>query len=312
MQQTFPVVCLMGPTASGKSRLAMELAQEFAFHIISVDSAMVYRGLDIGTAKPSVSERQAIPHELIDICNPTEIYSAGQFYADARKVISKIHEAGKIPLLVGGTALYFFILQKGLSELPIANKQLRDRLLQRNDPGSQSLYKELLQKDPEGAQKVHPHDKQRIQRALEVFYLTGNTIGTAQKLRPPAQLPFRFVNVILGPDRRQELYDLIAKRLDHMFKIGFLDEVKALYERGDSDPSLPAWRLVGYRQIWQCLEGFFPYSGLYEAIFRATCGLAKRQITWLKRWEREGTRRFLLGQGGPQKLTLFLKNILNL
>lgn len=283
---TAKVICLMGPTASGKTHLAIELAKQLPVDLISVDSAMVYRGLDIGTAKPTLAERQKIPHQLIDIRDPSEPYSAGQFYQDVLVAIEHSHQNNRIPLLVGGTMLYFHVLQKGFSDLPSADEQVREKLrLQAETEGWQALYEQLQKIDPAAAAQIKPTDTQRIQRALEVFYLTGQTLSDLRHSQKLSSLPFHFINIICAPSNRQLLHERIAQRFSQMLAQGLIEEVKKLYERGDLNPDLPALRTVGYRQIWGYLAGEYDYETMQQKAIAATRQLAKRQLTWLRQWK---------------------------
>lgn len=285
-----PVVFLQGPTAVGKTDLAVALVERLPFDIISVDSAMVYRGLDIGTAKPDAATLARAPHRLIDILDPAEAYSAARFRTDARDEIAAIHAAGRIPLLVGGTGLYFRALERGLSDLPDADPLLRERLAEDcRRLGSRVLHARLSRLDPEAAARIHPNDPQRIQRALEVFELTGYPLSVLQKRRPGETLPFRVVRLIMWPDDRQVLHARIERRFRDMLARGFIDEVAALRARSDLDLSLPALRAVGYRQVWHYLDGTLSHERMIERGITATRQFAKRQLTWL-RTESEATR----------------------
>jgi tRNA dimethylallyltransferase len=277
-----PVVLLMGPTGAGKSDLALELAPRMPVEIVSVDSAMVYRGLDIGTAKPPREVRERIPHHLVDVLDPVESYSAGRFLRDAMEAIGAIQSRGRVPLLVGGTMLYFHTLLNGLARLPPADAQVRRELDARlaND-GSVALHAELRRVDPEAAARIHPNDPQRIQRALEVHHLTGQPISALQRERLVPLAGARVGCFVISPPR-QELHTRIARRFEQMMTAGFLDEVRRLHERGDLTASKPAARAVGYRQLWEHLDGAV---GLEEAVRNgivATRRLAKRQMTWLR------------------------------
>jgi tRNA dimethylallyltransferase len=276
----------MGPTASGKTQLALEIIERFSAEIISVDSAMVYRGMDIGTAKPSKEILQKIPHHLIDMLDPAESYSVAQFRKDAMCKIESILERGKIPLLVGGTMLYFRVLQKGISELPAAHSDIRLALQEQADQiGWPALHEVLLRIDPIAANKIHPHDSQRIQRALEVYESTGKTMTAWQQegLKLPAK--FQVINLIVAPSDRSVLHDCIQRRFNHMLQIGLMDEVKKLYDRGDLNLDNPSIRSVGYRQVWDYLLGLLTYEEMRERGIIATRQLAKRQLTWLRHWE---------------------------
>ena len=274
-------VLLMGPTGTGKSALALALAREFPLEVISVDSALVYRGLDIGTAKPTAAERAETPHHLIDVCDPAETYSAGRFLEDALQLIPAIRGRGRIPLLVGGTMLYFRSLMRGLAALPPAEPAVRARLDARaRDAGWPALHAELARVDPEAAARIRPADGQRIQRALEVFELTGETISDRQRRAEGTGL--RLSAHVLMPLTRDELYQRLDRRFDAMLEAGFLAEVRTLHGRGDLDPELPSLRAVGYRQLWAHLDGRLPITDAVVAGKRATRNLAKRQLTWLR------------------------------
>lgn len=280
-----PIFCLMGPTASGKTPLAIELIQHFPCEIISVDSAMVYRGMDIGTAKPDAATLQKAPHRLIDIRDPAEKYSAGDFRTDALREIAEVIKLGKIPLLVGGTMMYFRVLQQGLADLPKADEALRaDLLAQAATKGWDVLHEQLRQIDPAAASRIHARDAQRIQRALEVYQLTGKTITAIQTEDTNPLSSYQVHNLALMPSHRATLHERIALRFDQMLAQGFLEEVKGLYERGDLTVDLPSIRSVGYRQAWEYLEGKVALTEMREKAIAATRQLAKRQITWLRTW----------------------------
>lgn len=279
-----PVLCLMGPTAAGKTPLAVELVQKFPCEIISVDSAMIYRGMDIGTAKPDAETLKIAPHRLIDILDPAEIYSAGKFRDDALREINDIHAQGKIPLLAGGTMLYFRALLFGIADLPRADQALRDEITGRAEQeGWASLHAELAQVDPKAAEKINPNDAQRIQRALEVYQLTGVPITAQQETESPLK-DYDVHTFVLMPSSRENLHTRIAQRFDQMLAEGFIDEVKSLYARGDLSPELPSIRSVGYRQAWDYLAGNVDYDTMRDMAIAATRQLAKRQITWLRTW----------------------------
>ena len=273
----------MGPTASGKTALAVELVQRWPFAIISVDSALVYRGMDIGTAKPDAETQQIAPHRLIDILDPADAYSAGQFRSDALREIAAIQALGHWPLLVGGTMLYFRALERGLAELPSADLTVRTRLAaEMAEQGSGALHDRLAQIDPMAAARIHPHDTQRIQRALEVYELTGQSLTELCQRSHHELLPFRIVKQIVAPVDRQWLHERIEQRFRAMLEQGFIAEVERLRARGDLDLNKPAMRAVGYRQVWEYLEGALDYPGMVERGVVTTRQFAKRQLTWLR------------------------------
>jgi tRNA dimethylallyltransferase len=274
-------VLLAGPTCAGKTALALELAERFPVEIVSVDSAQVYRGMDVGTSKPPAAIRARVPHHLIDVCDPAERYSAGRFRRDALELIPAIRARGRVPLLVGGTMLYFRALTRGIAPLPEADPELRAQIDERaRQVGWPALHAELAVHDPQAAARIRPADGQRIQRALEVLHLTGERLSELQlRAEPP---PFMLASFALMPRDRAGLYAKIDQRFVEMMAEGFLEEVRALRARGDLDPDLPSLRSVGYRQLWSHLEGA---CGLDEAVAagqRATRNLAKRQLTWLR------------------------------
>jgi tRNA dimethylallyltransferase len=274
-------VCLMGPTCTGKTALALELARRFPLEIVSVDSALVYRGMDVGTSKPSAAERAAVPHHLIDICEPSERYSAGRFRRDALDRIAGIRARGRVPLLTGGTMLYFRALTQGLAPLPEADAAVRAQIdAEARAVGWPTLHARLAEVDPDAAARIRPLDGQRIQRALEVWQLTGERISDLQRRAEPA--PCVLARFALMPVTRAELYARIDARFDAMMAAGLLDEVRRLHARGDLDPELPSLRAVGYRQLWQHLDGTLALDAAVEAARRATRNLAKRQLTWLR------------------------------
>ncbi|MGH8530893.1 MAG: tRNA (adenosine(37)-N6)-dimethylallyltransferase MiaA [Nevskiales bacterium] len=279
-----PVIFLMGPTASGKTRLALELAERLPVDLISVDSAQVYRGMDIGTAKPAPVILQRYPHKLIDICEPTESYSAARFAADAGREIAAGHGRGRVPLLVGGTLLYFRALAEPLSALPSADPLLRARLSAEADRlGWAALHARLAAADPQTAQRLHPNDSQRIQRALEILELTGHGPSVWHQQERSAPPPWRILKLIVMPGAREVLRQRITGRLQMMLAQGFLDEVRGLRARGDLHLDLPALRAVGYRQLWLHLDGFYDWDEAQRRCLTATQQFAKRQLTWLRR-----------------------------
>ena len=273
----------MGPTATGKTQLAFALHDQFPIEIISVDSAMIYRGMDIGTAKPDLAERKQYPHHLIDILDPTESYSAARFRKDVLTIMREVQGKGKIPLLVGGTMLYFRALQQGLAVLPDAQPELRKQLEMRLErEGLQSLHAELARQDPEAARRIHKNDPQRILRALEVGLATGKPLTEHWSEQTEQHLPYRLLKLALWPEDRAELHRRIAQRFQQMLDSGFIDEVRGLRQRGDLSESLPSIRSVGYRQVWQYLDGQLNLETMRERGIIATRQLAKRQITWLR------------------------------
>lgn len=282
-------IFLMGPTASGKTDLAIALRQTLPVEVISVDSALIYKGMDIGTAKPSQAELALAPHRLIDILDPAESYSAMNFRADALKEMADITASGRIPLLVGGTMLYYKALIEGLSPLPSADPNIRAEIEQRAEQqGWAALHQELLKIDPVAGTRINPNDSQRINRALEVFYITGKTM-TELTAEQGESLPYDVLQFAIAPKERAVLHERIEQRFHKMIALGFEEEVKKLYARSDLHIDLPSIRCVGYRQMWEYLQGEI---SLDEAIFKGICAtrqLAKRQITWLRSWQSELT-----------------------
>jgi tRNA dimethylallyltransferase len=279
-----PAILLMGPTASGKSALAMALAQRFGGEIVSVDSAQVYRGMDIGTAKPSRDEQAAVPHHLLDLLDPTQAYSAAMFVRDAQAAVAGIRARGRLPIVAGGTMLYFKALQQGLSALPVADPAVRADLdAQAARDGWPALHTELARIDPVTAARLPPTDSQRIQRALEVFRVTGQPLSALQGHRAnTSALPGATIALALVPGDRAALHAAIARRFDTMLAQGLVEEVRALRERFDLSPELPSMRCVGYRQAWNLLDGAINVRDLREQGIAATRQLAKRQLTWLR------------------------------
>jgi tRNA dimethylallyltransferase len=279
-------IFLMGPTATGKTALALQLAQILPVDIISVDSAMVYRGLDIGTGKPTAEQLAHTPHQLIDICDPNEIYSVAQFCADATHAMNRSWQQQRIPLLVGGTMLYFKALQYGIAPLPSADAALRTELTQQAEQvGWPQLHTRLAQLDPVTAQRLGANDAQRIQRALEINLLTGKTLQELFQNNPEPQLNYKLHSFAITPQDRTKLHQKIAIRFMQMLESGFIAEVEKLYKRGDLNPQLPAIRSVGYRQIWNYLADKTDYTLMCDQAIAATRQLAKRQFTWLRSWE---------------------------
>ena len=277
----------MGPTASGKTDLAMAISDHLPVELISVDSALVYRGLDIGSAKPNPEELALYPHRLIDICDPSESYSAGRFREDALAAMAEISGRGKIPLLVGGTMLYFKALLQGMAEMPQADPAFRAAIEARAEKeGWPALHAELARVDPALAAKLHPNHSVRIERALEVYHLTGKTMTRlrAEQESESLHAQYDIQQLAIVPDDRSILHRRIAERFQRMLDSGFIEEVQGLRARGDLHRDLPAIRAVGYRQVWEYLEGEMDYQQMVEAGIAATRQLAKRQLTWLRRW----------------------------
>lgn len=306
-----PAIFLMGPTAAGKTDLAMALCEQLPCDIISVDSAMIYRGMNIGTAKPSPVELARAPHRLIDVCDPVDTYSAADFRHDALREMAAVTAAGRIPLLVGGTMMYFKALLSGLSDLPPADPALRRALEQKaNEQGWPALHDELRRQDPIAADRIHPNNRQRLLRALEVIRLTGTPISTLWRGEQGGaadtgadtkviedypyftrwqadetdSLPYTVTQLAIAPSQRQHLHDRIRLRFLQMLEQGFVEEVRGLMARGDLSPDLPSMRCVGYRQVWSHLAGDFGIDALVEKGAAATRQLAKRQMTWLRKW----------------------------
>lgn len=273
----------MGPTASGKSQAAEAVCRVRPCEIVSVDSALVYRGMDIGTAKPSLQIRAEIPHHLIDILEPEESFSAAQFAAAALESIRDIHARGKVPLLVGGTMLYFRALFEGLAPLPTSSVAVRERLLAEADTlGLAALHQRLQRIDPLAAERIHPNDPQRILRALEVFEIAGKPLSQLWQEAENYLFPYPITRIVLSLSDRGKLHQRIEQRLDAMFAAGFVDEVARLRARSGLSPELPSMRSVGYRQVWEFLEGGSDYATMRQRALFATRQLAKRQLTWLR------------------------------
>ncbi|WNZ78996.1 tRNA (adenosine(37)-N6)-dimethylallyltransferase MiaA [Pseudomonas sp. P105] len=295
MSQLPPAIFLMGPTAAGKTDLAIELTKVLPCELISVDSALVYRGMDIGTAKPSKELLADFPHRLIDILDPAEAYSAADFRRDALQAMAEITARGKIPLLVGGTMLYYKALVEGLADMPAADPNVRAQIEEEAARlGWQALHEQLAVIDPESAARIHPNDPQRLSRALEVYRVSGQSM-TALRQRQSAQsteaaasgmqqLPYTVANLAIAPANRQVLHRRIEQRFTLMLEQGFIDEVVALRERSDLHAGLPSIRAVGYRQVWDYLDGKLTSAEMQERGIIATRQLAKRQFTWLRSW----------------------------
>lgn len=286
------VIFLMGPTASGKTDLAIALRQHLPVELISVDSALVYRGMDIGSAKPTAEELAAAPHKLIDIRDPSEPYSAADFCADAEREIAAIHAQGKIPLLVGGTMLYFKALLDGLADMPEADLEIRAQIERdAQEFGWPYVHQQLAEVDPKIAVEIHPNHSQRVSRALEVYRASGKTMSElraaqGQARGEPFSERFNLIQIAIAPHVRALLHERIGVRFAKMITAGLLDEVKALYDRGDLHADLPAIRAVGYRQVWDFIEGRLSHDEMLERGIIATRQLAKRQFTWLRGWQK--------------------------
>ena len=276
-------IFLMGPTASGKTALAIELRRHFPVDIISVDSALVYRGMDVGTAKPDAETQALAPHALIDILDPTQSYSAAEFREDALAEMARIAGRGRVPLLVGGTMLYFRALQRGLAVLPPADPAVRAGLeAEAGKIGWPAMHRRLAELDPEIAKRIHPNDPQRTQRALEVIEITGRRMSELQGEQEESELDYRVLKIVACPEPRALLHQRIEQRWDQMMAQGFMQEMETLYRRGDLDANLPSMRCVGYRQAWSFLEGEYGPEKMREKAIAATRQLAKRQLTWLR------------------------------
>lgn len=281
---TQKILCILGPTASGKTDLAIKLTQQFPCDLISVDSAMVYTGMDIGTAKPNAETLKTYPHALIDICDPASPYSVAQFREDAIACIEKSLARNRLPVLVGGSMLYHRVLQQGLAELPEANSTIRTELQKKADiEGWEALHQDLQKIDPIAANRIHLNDSQRLLRALEVYYVSGKTLSHFWEEQETSKLPYTFINLGLNVDR-PILRERIADRFKIMLKQGFIDEVKRLYQRTDMHADLPSMKSVGYQQAWQYLDGQITHEQMVEQSINATRQFAKRQMTWLRRW----------------------------
>lgn len=282
-ERCWPAVVVTGPTASGKTELTLHLAGNGPFDVISVDSAMIYRQMDIGTAKPDAQTLARVPHALVDACDPAEAYSAGRFVEEALAAMERSRAAGRVPLLSGGTQMYFQALQRGLAPMPGADPAVREAIdAEAAMRGWPAMHVELGRVDPVAAARIHPNDRQRIQRALEVYRVTGRTLsGWQADTRSPVR-GFRFVKLAICPSSRAALHGRIEQRLDQMVAAGLVDEVAALFARGDLHADLPSIRAVNYRQYWRHLEGHIDAASARTQALHATRQLAKRQLTWLR------------------------------
>lgn len=283
---SIPIICLLGPTASGKTNLSLALAALFPIEIINVDSAQIYQGLDIGSGKPDAAIRNEVPHHLMDILDPLHPYSAAEFCQDAIDAISLIHSRGRIPLLVGGTMLYFKALQQGLSSLPASCAITRQQLtVMMQEKGLAALYQKLQMVDPLRALQIKPTDPQRILRALEIYEITGKPMSDWFADPIVSSHTYQFLNVgLVSQGTREVLHQRIQMRFDQMLSEGLIDEVTKLFKRGDLHETMPAIRAVGYRQVWQYLNNELSYEAMREKAIAATRQLAKRQLTWLRKW----------------------------
>jgi tRNA dimethylallyltransferase len=281
-----PAIFLLGPTASGKSDLAMKLTSHLPVELVSVDSALVYRDMNIGTAKPDAEILRQYPHHLVDIRNPDEVYSAADFRSEVLTLMSAISERGNIPLLVGGTMLYFKVLIEGIASMPAADSAIREKIVREAKTGGwQKVHQRLAEVDPESAARIHPNDPQRLQRALEIWELTGESMTQLHKKQQNlVSLPFSVCQLAIIPSDRADLHRIIAARFEQMIKDGFVEEVEHLREKYDLNAELPSIKSVGYRQVWQYLEGEVDRKAMQERAIIATRQLAKRQFTWLRGW----------------------------
>ncbi|MBE0494282.1 MAG: tRNA (adenosine(37)-N6)-dimethylallyltransferase MiaA [Thiomicrospira sp.] len=277
------VLAIMGPTASGKTALALRLAKSWPIEIISVDSALIYKGMDIGTAKPSQAEREQVPHHLIDLIDPAQSYSAADFVVDAKRLVEEVLQRGRLPVLVGGTMMYFHALQQGMADLPSADPAIRAQLQQEYDQDPQVLHQRLQACDPKAAQRIHYNDPQRLIRALEVYQITGEALTDLQKRQSNVGWDVNLLKVGLIPQSRERLHQKIQRRLEIMVAQGFLDEARNLFARPDLHADLPSIRSVGYRQAWCYLNGEYDQTVFEQKALIATRQLAKRQLTWLRK-----------------------------
>ncbi|MDP3334397.1 MAG: tRNA (adenosine(37)-N6)-dimethylallyltransferase MiaA, partial [Methylococcaceae bacterium] len=293
----------MGPTASGKTALAVQLAQQLNGEIISVDSALVFKGMDIGTAKPTLTERGGVVHHLIDILDPAESFSTGQFRKLALELMADIRERGKLPVLVGGTMLYFNALNSGLAVLPEADAGIRAKLDEELALlGKEALHQRLAEVDPQAAARIHPNDPQRVQRALEVYEISGQPLTSFFTEAQSQPIPYNITKLIIAPEDRKILHAVIAKRFQQMLQQGLIEEVDKLFARGDLTEQLPAIRAVGYRQVWSYLQGEYDLDTMTEKAIAATRQLANRQFTWLRK--ETDAQHFQTGQADLLKAVL--------
>jgi tRNA dimethylallyltransferase len=307
-QQLPPAIFLMGPTAAGKTDLAMALYDSMACDLISVDSALVYRGLDIGSAKPDAATLARYPHQLIDICDPAEPYSAAHFRRDALAAMAQSTAAGRVPVLVGGSMLYYKALLEGLADMPAADQAVREDINRIAEAkGWPAVHAELAAVDPLSAERIHPNHSQRLSRALEVYKISGVTMSEWQARQTLQTLPYRVSQFAIAPPDRVVLHARIEQRLGQMFAHGFIDEVAGLMARGDLNVDLPSIRAVGYRQVWEHLRGDYDRDTAFERALIATRQLAKRQLTWLRGWPE---LIWLETGGNPQtQLNMVLKHL---
>lgn len=283
-----PAICLLGPTAAGKTALAIEIVQRLPCEIINVDSAQIYRGMDIGTGKPDAATLARAPHRLIDILDPAQAYSVSQFRNDALREMMDIRDDGRVPLLVGGTMMYFKVLRDGLAPMPAASEEVRSGILAlAGREGWGAVHARLMEIDPSSAARIHPNDPQRLQRALEVYLVSGRSMTEWHRHEDEqaADLPFELHFVAVQPDLRSTLHERIAVRFQQMLTDGLVAEVDGLFQRGDLDLSMPSMRAVGYRQVWQYLAGEYSFDAMREKGIIATRQLAKRQVTWMRSWK---------------------------
>lgn len=285
-----PAIFIMGPTASGKTDLAVNLMEHFPIEIISVDSALIYKEMNIGTAKPDKATLEKAPHRLIDFLDPSQSYSAADFRRDALRAMQEITNNGNIPVLVGGTMLYYRALENDLAKLPSADPEIRKNIDQQaRELGWEAIHKQLAEIDPEAAARIHPNDPQRIQRALEVYEITGKSLTSLHKAAKHDTLPYKLLKIALIPEDREWLRERAALRFEQMIDQGFLGEVQHLHDRKDLNPDLPSIRCVGYRQAWDYLNKNIDFNEMKNRAIVATRQLAKRQLTWL-RSEKEVSR----------------------